>query len=301
MEATPDKWLRRLMRLRIDRSRGNPAPHKPLLLLLVIELAEQSSLARDILPLSPELAFRFATIWSIVAQRRQAPPDIRLPFHHMTSDGCWASLTVGGQPSPDSATAKLAAFAADFREVLDDEKWRDQAKAVLVSTYFTPNEQRALRALFRMPLEETVEGSDVIRQLAVECERQGREARFRLDVVSAYNYTCSLTGHRLTTISIGSIVDAAHIHQFSDSRNNDQRNGIALCKNAHWLFDHGLWSVTDDYRVVVAIDHFCEDCPDGRMLNSYQDERIRLPVDREKWPNPIHLAWHRRNRFRGAT
>jgi putative restriction endonuclease len=42
--------------------------------------------------------------------------------------------------------------------------------------------------------------------------------------VAAYNYTCALTRYRLTTIAGGSIVDAAHIHQFSDSRNNDPRS-----------------------------------------------------------------------------
>jgi len=58
-------------------------------------------------------------------------------------------------------------------------------------------------------------------------------------VVSAYNFTCALTAYRLTTITAGSIVDAAHIHEFRDSRNNDPRNGIALSKNAHWTFDQG--------------------------------------------------------------
>jgi putative restriction endonuclease len=67
-----------------------------------------------------------------------------------------------------------------------------------------------------------------------------REARFRRNVVAAYNYTCALTGYRLTTISAGCIVDAAHIHQFASSRNNDPRNGLALWKNAHWFFDTGL-------------------------------------------------------------
>ena len=55
------------------------------------------------------------------------------------------------------------------------------------------------------------------------------------------------------TISSGSNIDAAHIHQFSDSRNNDVRNGIALSKNAHWLFDEGLWTIADDYTVKVAL------------------------------------------------
>src|SRR6266540_2520352 len=32
--------------------------------------------------------------------------------------------------------------------------------------------------------------------------------------------------------------------KFADSRNNDPCNGIALCKNAHWLFDQGLWTIS---------------------------------------------------------
>ena len=96
-----------------------------------------------------------------------------------------------------------------------------------------------------MPPDDLVKAD--ARLFAVARER-GREARFRLTVVPAYNYTCALTGYRLTTVGSGSIVDAAHIHQFSDSRNNHPQNGIALCENAHWLFDQGLWSLTDDYR-----------------------------------------------------
>ena len=114
---------------------------------MVLELAEQGLLPADVLPLSPELAFRFFTFWNVVAHRRTQPPDIRLPFHYLKSDGFWAA---------------------------------------------------------------------------------------------------------------GSIVDAAHIHQFADSRNNDPQNGLALGKNAHWLFDQGLWTIADDYTVIVAVGQFVE-------------------------------------------
>src|SRR5260221_2651663 len=100
-----------------------------------------------------------------------------------------------------------------------------------------------------------------------EAAKQGREARFRLRIVAAFNYTCALTRYRLTTISGATIVDAAHIHQFSDSRNNDSNNGLALCKNAHWLFDNGLWTLTDDYKVIVAEGHFAEAGSDHLLLS----------------------------------
>lgn len=299
---TPEGWLQRLAKLRVDRARGDPAPHKPLLLLIVIELVEQQSLPSDVVPLSPELAFRFATFWAIVVHRRQQAPDVRLPFHHLQSDGCWTALTEDGKPSPDSRLTRYAAVASDFAACLTDAGWRDRARRILIGTYFEPGERVALRVLCGLPPLgdgelDSRESAATIR----DSERQGREARFRLNVVVGYNYTCALTGYQLTTVSAGSIVDAAHIHQFADSRNNDSRNGIALCKNAHWLFDQGLWSLSDDNRVIVAIAHFHESSPDSKGLGSYNGTLLRLPANRNLWPNPIHIAWHRKHKFRGTA
>lgn len=39
-----ERWLAKLAKLRVAWAKGDPAPHKPLLLLAIIELAEQASL-----------------------------------------------------------------------------------------------------------------------------------------------------------------------------------------------------------------------------------------------------------------
>ena len=57
------------------------------------------------------------------------------------------------------------------------------------------------------------------------------------------------------------------------------RNGLALSKNAHWLFDQGLWTIADDYTVVVAIGQFTEQSPDQKALRDYHGQKIRLPND----------------------
>jgi len=89
-----DYWLAKFSKLRVDRARGDAAPHKPLLLLVLCDLAENGEL-RDVLTLSPELAFRFYTYWNIVAGRRAQRPDIRLPFHHLAGDGIWRAPSTG--------------------------------------------------------------------------------------------------------------------------------------------------------------------------------------------------------------
>lgn len=296
-----EHWLTKLALLRIDRARGDPAPHKPLLLLVILELAEQGLLPEDILPLSPELAFRFFTFWNVVAHRRTQPPDVRLPFHYLKSDGFWAALDENGKPSPDKRLTRYAALDRDFVAFAKDSTLRDKARRILIEKYFQPAERLALYTLVGLPTIGNKERiAETINTAVYYARQQGREARFRLTVVAAYDYTCALTGYRLTTITAGSIVDAAHIHQFADSRDNDSQNGLALSKNAHWLFDQGLWTVSDNYTVLVAIGQFAEQSPDQKALRDYHGQKIRLPKDPALRPNPIHFAWHRKNKFQGV-
>ena len=226
--STREEWLAKLAKLKVDMAHGDPAPHKPLLLLVVLELAERGSLPKDVLPLTPELAFRFCTYWSIVASRRSQKPDVRYPFYHLKSDGIWSPLAQDGQPTTERFSARYAAMPSDFVAFANDPISRDMGRRILIAKYFRPYERLNLYALVGMPIpsgDETVRDANY--KGPQEAQQQGREARFRLNIVAAYNYTCALTRYRLTTITGGSIVDAAHIHQFSDSRNNDPRNGLA--------------------------------------------------------------------------
>jgi putative restriction endonuclease len=298
--AKRQDWLHALANLRVDRSKGI-APHKPLLLLLAIEMVEQNELVDHILKLTPELAFRFSVYWSIVAHRRSHPPDVRLPFHHLHSDGFWSPFTKDGTRSPHRSVTNYVEIDADFMEFLRSPANRSDARRLLISLYFEPAEQKAFYSLFGIPTP-----TDEVREINNETRPQrdeemiGREARFRLDIVSAYRYTCALTGYRITTIAGATIVDAAHIHQFADSRNNNPRNGLALSKNAHWMFDNGLWSIDDDYRIVVNATAFDEASPDQQPLAEYHGKTLRLPSDRNLWPDPKHLAWHRKHKLQMA-
>jgi putative restriction endonuclease len=98
----------------------------------------------------------------------------------------------------------------------------------------------------------------------------------------------------LTTISVPPISISSTIRATTI-----RAGGLALCKNAHWLFDNGLWSLDDDYRSLVASDRFDEDAPDQKSLNEYAGHRIRLPSNELIWPDLKHLAWHRDKKFEG--
>ena len=82
---TLQKYVQKMKRLRVDRAHG-VAPHKPLLLLAVIELIERRQIRENKIPLFPDLAAAFMRYWSKVTNRK---PNIALPFFHLKSDGFW--------------------------------------------------------------------------------------------------------------------------------------------------------------------------------------------------------------------
>lgn len=293
-------WLARLSKLRVDRAKGHPAPHKALLLLSILSRMDEGEPLPQVLPLTPELAFRFLTLGTVVAHRQSQRLDIRLPFYHLRSDGVWTALDRDGEESSEFRRTVSARINPAFATFVADAHNRSNAKLVLIRSYFLPPEQVALRELLNVAAAEVVPtDTDGAPLVVEEAAKQGREARFRLRVVAAYNYTCALTGYRLNAITGATVVDAAHIHRFADSRNNDPRNGLALSKTAHWLFDQGLWSLTDDCRVLIARDHFNESGPSQLLLTGYADRPLAAPADPSAAPNPEYVRWHRENVFEG--
>ncbi len=222
---------------------------------------------------------------------------------HLRSEGFWQVLDEKKQPTSERNRARYALIDPGFLAAASDSGFRRRARSLLIARYFHSEDRAALYSLcdIKVPDEDAI-AEQVRYQPIAEATKKGRDARFRITVLSNYTFTCALTRYRLTTVSSECIVDAAHIHQFAASRNDDPRNGLALCKNAHWLFDNGLWSLSDDYRVIVARGRFDEECldPGTKGLLDYEGASIHLPRDQSTWPALPNLRWHRKNRFKGA-
>jgi len=263
-------------------------------MLVMCDLAEEKVLNHDRLVLSGEIAFRFTSYWSVVASRRSQAPEVRLPFFHLKGDGVLRAFDKFGNPATDKKANAEVLVDPALVDCLLDPDFRQKARLLLITSYFRVEEQAAFAAILDLELIE----ANRLREEAVAYSVQsavqtGREARFRLTVVPAYNYTCALTRYRFITVDAGALVDAAHIHPFADSRNNSPSNGLALSKNAHWMFDRGLWSLDDDFRVMIKPDRYQEAGPEALCIAQYEGRQILLPSGDELRPSLAHLAWHR--------
>jgi len=125
--------------------------------------------------------------------------------------------------------------------------------------------------------------------------RLKRDAAFRDVILGNYDYSCAVTGLRFRH---GSHVEAeaAHIIGKEARGPDDPRNGLALSRTAHWAFDHGIFTLSDDYEVRIH-DHARDG--DQRLVPIYEADgkRIRLPNEAFYRPHPSALAWHREHRF----
>jgi putative restriction endonuclease len=125
--------------------------------------------------------------------------------------------------------------------------------------------------------------------------RPFRERSFMHNVRAAYSNRCAITGLRLINGGGRPEVQAAHIQPVASKGPDSVRNGLALSGTVHWMFDRGLISIGDDYKILIAKNHVPDDA--ARFLN--QNGLINLPKDPTLRPNAYYLKFHRDTVFKG--
>lgn len=124
--------------------------------------------------------------------------------------------------------------------------------------------------------------------------RPFRDEAFRRQVRAAYDNRCALSGLRLINGGGRPEVQAAHIRPVASDGPDSIRNGLALSGTLHWMFDRGLVSLDDDFRILRA-----RTLPDdvGRLV--LPDARALLPTESTMHPHPAFLRYHRETVFKG--
>jgi putative restriction endonuclease len=135
-----------------------------------------------------------------------------------------------------------------------------------------------------------------------------RDARFRVDVISAYGRRCSVSGFSLGATSptrSAGVLDAAHIRPVGQNGADSVDNGLPLSPTLHRLFDIGLFTVAyEQGRPVVRTSSELErtmiSAPDrGFELPLRDGLRLLTPTNAKEWPNQDQLLFHERQIFRG--
>jgi putative restriction endonuclease len=223
----PDAPMNRLLNLKVARGRKGVAPNKPLLVLAILDLVEAGLVGADgLVHKDAQLNLRFRSYSPICVPRRGNAIDLGLPFRHLASDGVYVHLGEGER------TVKLEPGLLAAMRV---PAWRQEARRRVVATYFPPDEQVALYAALGMPVPSSDELAEVREDvLAYKTQlSRGRDARFKVSVISGYHFTCALTGYRLIAARSTYVPrEAAHIHAHARKGPDSATNGLALTPTA---------------------------------------------------------------------
>jgi putative restriction endonuclease len=182
------------------------------------------------------------------ARVQRVAPDLRLSNHYYAfvtnflefehtvpfrQDGRYLE---GALMKEDGSTNK-GAFGRAVRLISEDEY-----QLILQLGFSKPTARQpeyAEEAIAEEPEEYT---RPTIEQLV---SRPFRDAAFTKNIRAIYDFTCAMTGLRLINGGGRPEVEAAHIRPVGNDHDGPDsvRNGIALSRSIHWMFDRGIFSL----------------------------------------------------------
>ncbi len=319
MQNTLKKYIQAFSKLKRGNTPFGIAPHKPILLISLIELIEKGFFAENKVFVNADLVGTFKENWLLLVDTANHE-DFTQPFYYLQNEkvsgqsywflhaklGCQINAHIKSV-SVLAHVCEYGYFAADLWLLLNDLASRAHLKQLLVDTYFTETKYRWLNTKQQGQGYLTNQISDLlgehqaklkhISKLYTEEDVFVRNGLFKRLVPQLYQKKCSFTGMSLSSLYKHSFVDACHIIPFSHSQNDSVTNGIALCPNMHRAFDRGLLSIDENYRILVS-QHLVEDKAHPYALSALKGRKIILPQDVNHYPAREAVEWHRREVFK---
>lgn len=294
----------------INTTNGRASPHKICMLLAVLDLALAGGLRQNRIVYAPPLLERYRRYFDTV-RREGDHPNAYFPFFHLKGrlrtgrPSFWHLVPRAGcevvVAAMDTARSDSAIVQRIDHVRLDDALFdllQDADATIALSDAIARRWfERGLQELNRMAQHSRAVSryERALREPQSDAAASPpsayvRSAAFRSVVVELYDYRCAATGHRVLLEGGEAMVEAAHIHPFSISGDDDPRNGIALTPDMHWAMDRNLIAPGPDmcWHVSQALD---DRVPDLHRLVALQNRRMLLPENQVHWPKENALAW----------
>jgi putative restriction endonuclease len=320
VQETVQKYLRAFQKLRIDRAHGM-APHKPVLLISVLQAFQSNVFYTNRIYITPELVALFKANWSLLVTS-QHNCSFALPFYHLISDRFWSLVAKRGFENILQLKASMRSFANlnaavdyaiidnDLFTLMKDQNSNAILLQFLLDTYFPDTKGRFHNSIIenyklfddiehKILNEPSEEYRQEIKKLMLQQNEEEiflRGSIFKREIPKIYNNTCCISGMRIdATISI-SMVDACHIVPFSVSYDDTITNGIALCPNLHRAFDRGLIGIDENYKVLISKSFIENETSYG--IKAFESKVISMPRSIKYYPTRENIQWHFRNVFK---
>jgi len=294
-------YLKKITNLRTGLIHGHAKPHKPILMLVILSLIENKKITANRIEYSQHLLELFKRFFDVVKSEQDALNPL-LPFFYLRGDGFFHHMPFSGEEQsykalsdPGSikkftAIVEYAYLDENLYAYLQDQAALNTLQDALIQSYFPRYKSQIERIVEE---EKKISGYETILKSEPDRIKENKSAyrstAFARTIRDIYDYRCAACGLRLNLNGLV-IIDAAHLIPFSQSQDDDPRNGIALCKNHHWAMDKFLIVPGMDnlWHVSPELDDRIEGCKEIISLNK---RKILLPQDEKYYPKQESLSW----------
>ena len=221
-----DNYFHKLSNLRTDRGRNrypaytlHRAPHKPFLLMSIMDLIAQGSITKNFIEPSFELLDTFNGYWNSIMPLG-SKTSMAYPFPRLKTDGFWHLIPNPGYKNQIninfSSMTKLREVCAGARmdeelfQLLCKPETREQLRAALIEAYFALEirvkvlEQGQLNYAAYRYSEKLLKVAEWEKQFEKpedepEWQKKVRDSGFRRTIVNLYQHRCALCSIRMLT------------------------------------------------------------------------------------------------------
>ena len=317
------KYSTQFKKLRCAYVKGmGKAPHKPILILSLIQLISKGVINTNRIFITAELMLAFKQNWNQLVETNHKR-NFSLPFFHLRSEPFWYLVARPGKEIITTSSKSIKsfknlkesiAFAEIDRELflllqeIPNQLWFEQ---LLLETYF-PNLKDAYLRPERNYEEESIENEilnepkeayqnhiqrlkETLEEDEYEEEIYVRGGLFKKTIPKIYNHTCCITGMKIESSHNVQMIDACHIFPFGLSGDDTVTNGIALSPTLHRAFDRGLITINSDF--VVRVSPTVNEEESNFTLTQFSGQQIFLPEKEKYYPSQTSLSWHNKEIF----
>ncbi|QIA06468.1 HNH endonuclease [Draconibacterium halophilum] len=311
--------IQHILTLKQAPTKYGKAPHKPVLLLAVIESFESGEIADNWIEVNDDLVQRFIDIWKLLVKTPHIP-TFALPFFHLKNEKgqFWKLITYPGREIPTTKSKSIKSYRALTETVcaatlsnelyiaLSDPIKREEIKAAILDKYFGIRQatQYPPQKVYSTKIKQQIlydPAQNYARKVKQSIDEQPKEIReefvvmrssvFRKAILEVYDNQCAVTGLKVADAKNRSLVDACHITPFAETYNDSIRNGLALSPTFHRAFDRGLIGISDTYRILVHPK--LKDFHPEAGIKQFENRDIILPANSEFHPSVNYFREHR--------
>ncbi len=318
-----DKYVNLFETLNRGFNKGlGKAPHKPILLLSVIQLIHKGIITSNRIFITPELLLAFKNIWNVMVESGHTA-NFALPFFHMRSEPFWFLVTKPGRELKVNNSKSIKSFKSlkesiafaeidkDLFKLLSEKSTKDILEQIIIQEYFTTTKSNYPHTIINneeLKIENQIlnvakaEYQSHLRDLRAQLEEDEFEEElfirgglFKRTIPKIYNNSCCISGMRIESSQNAQMIDACHIIPFSISNDDTIPNGISLSPNLHRAFDRGLITINQDY--IVRLSPTINENNSVFSLSQFEGKQIILPEKTSWYPSPESLKWHNNEIF----